>query len=92
MFLFFTEEKYSYLSKWSGMIKRKINSPIKVGVVGYGAAFNMGRQHLREMQNSGMVPTAMAELDPERRKAAAKDFPGMKTYARVSSPHPLSRH
>jgi scyllo-inositol 2-dehydrogenase (NADP+) len=67
------------------MTKRKINSPIKVGVVGYGAAFNMGRQHLCEMQNSGMVPTAMAELDPERRKAAAQDFPGMKTYARVSS-------
>jgi scyllo-inositol 2-dehydrogenase (NADP+) len=64
---------------------KTISEPIKVGVVGYGAAFNMGRQHLREMQSNGMVPTAMAEIDPARRKAATNDFPGIKTYSKVSS-------
>ena len=35
---------------------------IKVGVVGYGGAFNMGRAHLSQMQAAGMTPTAVCEL------------------------------
>ena len=31
---------------------------IKVGVVGYGGAFNMGRAHLNEMKRAGMTPVA----------------------------------
>jgi predicted dehydrogenase len=53
---------------------------IKVGVVGYGGAFNMGRHHLNEMKRAGMTPVAVAELDPERLKVAATDFPGVKTF------------
>jgi len=53
---------------------------IKVGVVGYGGAFNMGRGHLSEMKNAGMTPVAVAEIDPERLKVAEKDFPGVETY------------
>ena len=37
---------------------------IKVGVVGYGGAFNMGRSHLNEMKKAGMMPMAVAEIDP----------------------------
>jgi len=55
-------------------------SDIKVGVVGYGGAFNMGRGHLTEMRNAGMTPVAVAEIDTERLKIAAKDFPGIETY------------
>ena len=54
---------------------------IKVGVVGYGGAFNMGRAHLNEMQKAGMTPVAVAEIDPERLKAAGTDFSGIETYA-----------
>ena len=56
---------------------------IKVGVVGYGGAFNMGKAHLQEMQQAGLTPQAVAELDPERLAVARTDFPGIETYANV---------
>lgn len=57
---------------------------ISVGVIGYGGAFDMGGQHLREMARAGMTPTAVVELDPERRRIARGDFPGIETYASVA--------
>lgn len=60
-------------------------SDIKVGVIGYGGSFGMGKWHLLEMQKAGMVPTAVAEIDRERLKAAAQDFPGIETYDTVDS-------
>ncbi len=58
-------------------------SAIKVAVVGYGGAFNMGRQHLNEMKAAGMTPTAVVELDPKRLEVALADFPGIETYGTV---------
>ena len=58
-------------------------SAITVGVVGYGGAFNMGRQHLNEMKAAGMTPLAVVELDPKRLEVARADFPGIETYATV---------
>ena len=55
-------------------------SEIRVGVIGYGGAFNMGRKHLEEMKKAGMTPTAVVEIDPERRRAAQDEFPGIETY------------
>lgn len=54
---------------------------IKVGTIGYGGAFNMGKQHL-EMLNAheGFVPTAVCDLDPERVKVAESDWPGIQIY------------
>lgn len=63
----------------------KKTSDIKVGVIGYGGAFNMGRQHLKEMQAAGMSPVAVAEIDSARLAAATDDFPGIETYASVSA-------
>jgi len=62
------------------MKRYKSPGEIKVGVVGYGGAFNMGKGHLNEMQRAGMVPTAVAEIDPARLEVAAKDFPGIGTF------------
>ena len=62
----------------------KRRGAVKVGVIGYSASFNMGRTHLTEMKKAGMVPTAMAELDASRMKAAAEDFPGIETYPSVT--------
>ena len=64
---------------------KKFREPgeIKVGVVGYGGTFNMGKHHLNEMQAAGMTPLAIAEIDPERLKAAGKDFPGIEQYRTV---------
>ncbi len=45
------------------MKKFKNASEIKVGVIGYGGAFNMGKAHLNEMKKAGMTPVAVAEID-----------------------------
>ncbi len=57
---------------------------IKVGVIGYGGAFNMGRKHLEEMAGAGMTPVAVAEIDPERRKVATEEFPGLEGFDSVA--------
>jgi scyllo-inositol 2-dehydrogenase (NADP+) len=62
----------------------KTAGEIRVGVIGYGGAFNMGRVHLEEMKKAGMVPVAVTELDPKRREVAASDFQGIKTYESVA--------
>ncbi len=59
-------------------------SEIKVGVIGYGGAFNMGRQHLREMQAAGMSPVAVAEVDASRLAVAEVDYPGIATFPTVT--------
>lgn len=56
---------------------------IKVGVIGYGGAFNMGRHHLNEMKQAGMTPTAVAEIDAKRLAVAQQDFPGIEIYTSV---------
>lgn len=55
-------------------------SDIKVGVIGYGGAFNMGKSHLEEMKQAGMTPVAACDLDEDRLKVAEQDFPGINTY------------
>ncbi len=66
------------------MPRKSIGSAIKVGVIGYGGAFNMGRKHLQEMEQAGMVPTAVTEIDPARLEVATSDFPGIQTYSSVA--------
>ncbi len=56
---------------------------VKTGVVGYGAAFEMGRRHLSDLRKAGMTPCAVAETDPERLDAAGRDFPGIEQYRSV---------
>ncbi len=62
------------------MARYRRTRDIKVGVIGYGGAFNMGRGHLQEMAETGMVPTAVCDVDTARLAAAEKDFPGIETY------------
>ena len=58
---------------------------IKVGVIGYGGAFNMGRAHLQQMQLAGMTPLAVVELNEERLAVAREEFPGIQTYTTVEA-------
>ncbi len=67
------------------MQRFKTASEIKVGVVGYGGAFNMGKAHLMQMRDAGMTPVAVTEIDAERRKVAELDFPGIKTYRNLGA-------
>jgi predicted dehydrogenase len=57
---------------------------VKVGVVGYGGAFNMGKAHLNEMVKAGMTPAAVAEIDPQRLAVAKTDFPGIGVFSNVT--------
>jgi predicted dehydrogenase len=63
------------------MAKFKTAGDIHVGVVGYGAAFNIGRTHLTDMRKAGMTPVAVADADPTRQEAARADFPGAQAFA-----------
>jgi len=65
-------------------MKFKKTADIKVGCVGYGGSFNMGRQHLTEMAKAGMTPAAVCELNPERLKVAEQEFPGIQTFSSVA--------
>lgn len=67
------------------MKKVKKSHTINVGVIGYGGAFNMGKGHLDEMKNAGMVPYAITDLDPARREAARKDFPDLHVFDDLDS-------
>lgn len=59
---------------------------MKVGTIGYGGAFNMGKHHINELiRNKGFVPSAVCDLDPERVKIAMTDFPGIETYTDVGT-------
>ena len=58
---------------------------IKVGVVGYGGAFNMGASHIQQMQQAGMTPVSVADVDPSRLAVAEADFPGIETYTSVAT-------
>ena len=58
---------------------------IKVAVIGYGGAFNMGKQHLEQAQKAGMTPTAVVEIDAARLEVAKLDFPGIETYSSTAA-------
>lgn len=66
------------------MSKKAQKKVITTGVIGYGGAFNMGMHHLNEMKKvSGLVPTAICDIDPERAKQAKEDFPKLEVYTEV---------
>jgi|SaaInlStandDraft_1057018.scaffolds.fasta_scaffold12788_4 scyllo-inositol 2-dehydrogenase (NADP+) len=67
------------------MKRFKKASDVRVGVIGYGGAFNMGKAHLNEMQKAGMTPVAVAEIDKDRLKVAEDDFPGIQTFSSVAT-------
>ncbi len=57
---------------------------IRGAVIGYGAAFNMGKAHANMMQHTdGIECVAVCDIDPERTAAAKEDFPGIRTYNSV---------
>jgi predicted dehydrogenase len=55
-------------------------SDIKIGVIGYGGAFNMGKVHLNEATAAGMAPAAVSDIDASRLAIAQQDFPGIRTF------------
>jgi len=58
----------------------KSAAEIKVGVVGYGAAFSIAKHHLSGMKAQGMAPVAVADIDETRLPVAEEDYPGIQTF------------
>ena len=59
---------------------------IRCAVVGYGAAFNQGRSHARQISETpGLRLTAVCDMDPARAAAAQADFPGIQGYTDVQT-------
>lgn len=58
---------------------------IRGAVIGYGGAFNMGRQHANEMIAAGMRFVAACDLDPARMQAAQADFSEIRTYVSIEA-------
>lgn len=59
-------------------------APLGLAVAGYGAFGGMGQVHgLAVQATEGMELIATCDPDPDRRKAAEADFPGMRAYGRV---------
>ncbi|AIE88009.1 Gfo/Idh/MocA family protein [Fimbriimonas ginsengisoli] len=56
---------------------------VGAAVIGYGGAFNMGREHAKWMNAAGMRTVAACDVDPARVASAADDFPGIATYSSV---------
>jgi predicted dehydrogenase len=58
---------------------------IRTAVVGYGNAYNMGKAHLEQMRAAGMVPVAVADINPACLEIARMEFPGIATYASLDA-------
>ncbi len=57
---------------------------IRGAVIGYGAAFNMGKAHANMMEHTdGITCVAVCDIDAARTEAAKADFPGIRTYNKV---------
>ena len=57
---------------------------INCGIIGYGAAFNMGSYHMNMINATpGLKGVAVCDNDSSRLEAAKNDFPGIETYKGV---------
>jgi predicted dehydrogenase len=57
---------------------------IRAAVIGYGAAFNMGKHHANAANRTeGMETVAIVDVDRARTRAARQDFPGVRTFQSV---------
>ncbi len=59
---------------------RKERTSLKVGVIGYGKSFKMGKLHLESMRAAGLEIVAACDLVQERLDEAIEEFPGIQTY------------
>jgi len=59
--------------------------PVRMGVVGYGGQFSMGKCHADTIRATpGLQLTAVCDIDPERTKVAAEELPDIKTFPHIS--------
>jgi len=76
----FVRDQIAYGARWA--LGQEPKPDVRVGLVGYGPAFGMGRLHATLVSDTpGMQLVAVCDRDGERLKAAAEDWPGIRTYA-----------
>lgn len=57
---------------------------VRFAVIGYGGAFNMGKLHATQMEQTGVMKlVAVCDIDPKRLDVAKADYPHINTYQRV---------
>jgi predicted dehydrogenase len=57
---------------------------VRCAVIGYGGAFNMGKNHLNWINATpGLQGVAVCDLDPARTEQARQDFPAIRTFNTV---------
>lgn len=78
-FLFFVNSRFTVSQYYQ---KEKVmKKPIRGAVIGYGAAFNMGKHHANNISNTdGLKLVAICDVDEKRTKAAKEDFSNINTY------------
>jgi len=57
-----------------------VTQQLRGAVIGYGGAFNMGKQHAEQMMANGIAFAAACDLDAGRAAQAKADFPDIDTY------------
>jgi len=55
-------------------------SQLRGAVIGYGGAFNMGKQHAQQMIQHGIAFAAACDVDPARAAQAKTDFPDIEVF------------
>lgn len=67
--------------RWAARVAPDEERTIGAGLVGYGPAFDMGRQHAKWIDATpGLRVVAACDRDPVRARAAAEELPDVKTY------------
>lgn len=61
-------------------VGRAEGKPLKVGCIGYGQSFKMGRLHLTSLQKAGCTPVAICDLDQKCLEIAKSEWPRVETY------------
>ncbi len=57
-------------------------APVRVGIIGYGGAFGMGKCHAETVRDTPLLElTAVCDTDPKRTEAAREEQPGIKTFS-----------
>lgn len=65
------------------MKRFKRASDIRVGIIGYGGAFNMAKAHWEQLKAEGAQLVAIADPAEDRRAQALADYPSVAVFATV---------
>jgi scyllo-inositol 2-dehydrogenase (NADP+) len=67
--------------EWTGGAEYDAKGEVRVGILGYGPAFHMGKIHADRIgEVPGLRTVAVCDRDPSRVEEAARELPGVRTF------------